>query len=88
MATVEERSKAYVKSCVGYPEEIINMMKKAYIQGAKDQKKLDIDKACEWILDNFSCEYSQSTLYYYGNSAPLHQPKYIAKDFREDMEKE
>lgn len=28
MATVEERSKAYVKSCVGYPEEIIKMVKK------------------------------------------------------------
>lgn len=77
--TIEKRSEAYVKN---YPEEINNMVKKAYVQGAKDQRKLDIDEGCEWILSNFSCPYMQSTLYYCGI---LHQPKDIAKDFREDM---
>ena len=51
--TIEKRSEAYVKSIGNYPEEIINMVKKAYVQGAKDQRKLDIDEGCEWILNNF-----------------------------------
>ena len=82
--TIKERSEAYAKSIGNYPEEIINMVKKAYVQGAKDQRKLDIDEGCEWILNNFVCDGYQFPLYYRG---VLYQPKYIASDFREDMEK-
>lgn len=72
--TVKKRSEDYAKSCIvgNYPEEVIEMVKNAYNQGAKDQRKLDIDEGCEWILSNFSCPYMQSTLYYCGI---LHQPK-------------
>ena len=82
--TIEKRSEAYVKSIGNYPEEINNMVKKAYVQGAKDQRKLDIDAGCEWILNNFVCDGYQFPLYY---RRVLYQPKYIAEDFREDMEK-
>lgn len=47
VTTIKERSEAYAKSIGNYPEEIINMVKKAYVQGAKDQRKLDIDEGCE-----------------------------------------
>lgn len=53
MTIEKKRSEAYVKN---YPEEINNMVKKAYVQGAKDQRKLDIDEGCEWILNNFVCD--------------------------------
>lgn len=38
----------------------------------------------EWILNNFVCDGYQFPLYY---RWVLYQPKYIASDFREDMEK-
>ena len=45
--TIEERADAYV----GHPEEIdefssATIKRGAYIRGAKEQKALDIDKAC------------------------------------------
>ena len=85
VATIKERSEACAKSIGNYPEEVINMVKKAYVQGAKDQRKLDIDEGCEWILNNFVSDGYQFPLYY---SKFQYQPKYIAEDFRKDMEKE
>ena len=45
--TIEERADAYV----GHPEEIdefssATIKRSAYIRGAKEQKAIDIDKAC------------------------------------------
>lgn len=52
MKTIEERADAYV----GHPEEIdeftsATIKRDAYIRGAKEQKAIDIDKACEWFAD-------------------------------------
>lgn len=50
MKTIEERADAYV----GHPEEIdeftsATIKRAAYIHGAKEQKAIDIDNACEWF---------------------------------------
>lgn len=54
--TIEERADAYV----GHPEEIdeftsATIKRGAYIRGAKEQKAIDIENACEW-LDNYLME--------------------------------
>ena len=46
MKTIEERAKEYSKG--QWDEPTAN---KAYIDGAKEQKALDIDKACKWFTD-------------------------------------
>ena len=54
MQTIEERADAYV----GHPEEIDEftsetIKRKAYIAGAKEQKAIDIERACEWLKNNW-----------------------------------
>ena len=64
MKTIEERADAYV----GHPEEIDEftsetIKRAAYIRGAKEQKAIDIDKACNIFcytgcphkIDSFDC---------------------------------
>lgn len=51
MKTIEERADAYV----GHPEEIdefssTTAKRQAFIDGAKEQRKIDIDKACDWLF--------------------------------------
>lgn len=53
--TIKERADAYV----GHPEEIdeftsATMKRVAYIHGAKEQKSIDIEKACN-ILCRYAC---------------------------------
>lgn len=53
--TIEERADAYV----GHPEEIdeftsATIKRDAYIRGAKEQKAIDIDKACS-VLCQCAC---------------------------------
>lgn len=48
--TIEERADAYV----GHPFEIdefssATAKRQAFIDGAKEQRKIDIDKACKWF---------------------------------------
>ena len=50
MKTIEERARKYSKGQWDEPTAI-----KAYIDGAKEQKAIDIEKACEW-LDNYLME--------------------------------
>lgn len=55
MKTIAERADAYV----GHPEEIdeftsATIKRDAYIRGAKEQKAIDIDKACN-ILCHYAC---------------------------------
>lgn len=62
MATIEERAhSAYCGRTTCTPENKIQRFcvnclhdgrKKAYIKGAEDQRKIDIDKACEWLKEN------------------------------------
>ena len=50
MKTIKERAKEYSKGQWDEPTAL-----KAYIDGAKEQKAIDIEKACEW-LDNYLME--------------------------------
>ena len=50
MKTIKERAKEYSKG--QWDEPTAN---KAYIDGAKEQKAIDIEKACEWF-DNYLIE--------------------------------
>ena len=50
MKTIEERARKYSKGQWDEPTAL-----KAYIDGAKEQKAIDIEKACEW-LDNYLME--------------------------------
>ena len=62
MKTIEERAKEYVPDAFdpdyilpareGY---IVNKKRLAYIAGAKEQKAIDIDKACEWLKERVQC---------------------------------
>lgn len=50
MKTIEERADVYV----GHPFEIdefssASIKRQAFIDGAKEQRKIDIDKAYEWL---------------------------------------
>ena len=49
--TIEERADAYV----GHPFEIdefssTTAKRQAFIDGAKEQRKIDIEKACDWLF--------------------------------------
>lgn len=51
MKTIEERADAYA----GHPFEIdefssASAKRQAFIDGAKEQRKIDIEKACDWLF--------------------------------------
>ena len=56
MKTIEERAKEYAPDAFdpdyilpareGY---IVSLQRRAYIAGAKEQKTIDMDRACEWL---------------------------------------
>lgn len=51
MSTIEERADIYV----GHPFEIdefssTTAKRQAFIDGAKEQRKIDIEKACDWLF--------------------------------------
>lgn len=48
--TISERINDYVQRYDEYDRGICrDVAERAYIQGATDQRKIDIDKACEWL---------------------------------------
>ena len=56
MKTIEERAKEYsLKDFDGYYTGREKAVEEGYIAGAKEQKQIDIEKACEW-LDNYLME--------------------------------
>ena len=56
MKTIEERAKEYsLKDFDGYYTGREKAVEEGYIAGVKEQRKIDIDKACEW-LDNYLME--------------------------------
>ena len=56
MKTIEKRATEYVMPLIDeHSEGNLMTIRIAYMNGAKDQKKIDIDKACEW-LDNYLME--------------------------------
>ena len=57
MKTIEERAKAnlaYEQDFYGYNLSE-NMVCRAYVRGATEQKAIDIDKACEWLKERVQC---------------------------------
>ena len=84
MATIEERAKAnlaYEQDFCGYSLSE-NMVCRAYVKGATDQKAIDIDKACEW-LDVHLAEVADRYDYAVGL-----QLRFLRENFRKAMEKE
>ena len=50
MKTIEERAKEYsLKDFDGYYTGREKAVEEGYIAGAKEQKQIDIEKACEWF---------------------------------------
>ena len=58
MKTIEERAKEYAskKGDISlspiYNEALANVYEEGYMAGAKEQKAIDIDRACEWLKEN------------------------------------
>ena len=55
MKTIEERAKDYASKKADislsaiYNEALANVYMEGYIAGAKEQNRIDIDKACDWL---------------------------------------
>ena len=83
MKTIAERAREYaenedlVQGTDGYEYCL-----RDYIKGATEQKVIDIDKACEWIKENFEyyVDVEVSSYYTYGDK--------FVDDFRKAMEDE
>ena len=83
MKTIKERAKEYSKG--QWDEPTAN---KAYIDGAKEQKAIDIDKACEWLKEN-ARDYACATVRCpYGEEEEIICDVHleIVEDFRKAME--
>ena len=65
-----------------------NMVCRAYVKGATDQKAIDIDKACEWLKEN-ARDYACATIRCpYGEEEEIicDVHREIVEDFRKAME--
>ena len=58
MKTIEERAREYgskkgdISLSPIYNEALANVYYEAYIAGAEEQKRIGIEKACEWLKEN------------------------------------
>lgn len=52
MKKIRERALAYM--CNNIERTTRKAMYEAYVDGAEDQKQIDVDKACEYLLNNIS----------------------------------
>lgn len=58
MKNIEERAKEYaskkgdISLSPVYNEALSSIYEEAYIAGAEEQKRIDVDKACEWLKEN------------------------------------
>lgn len=97
MTTIEERADAYV----GHPFEIdefssTTAKRQAFIDGAKEQRKIDIDKACQWITEHIDIPYKGEFIddepvasdYIEWCEKRLECAKAIADAFRQTMEEQ
>lgn len=48
---VNERAKTFIEHRL-IPKRLHELSTICYINGAIEQRKIDIDKACEWLIDN------------------------------------
>ena len=76
MATIEERAKAVFPN----PTHLSSKQRRAYAIGATEQKAIDIEKACEWIKENFEYYVDVEVSSYY-----TYDDKFV-DDFRTFME--
>ena len=58
MKTIEERAKEYASKKADislspiYNEALASVYEEGYMAGAKEQNRIDIDKACDWLTEN------------------------------------
>ena len=58
METIEERAKEYgskkadISLSPIYNEALASIYEEGYMAGAKEQNRIDIDKACKWLKEN------------------------------------
>ena len=58
MKTIEERAKEYgskkadISLSPIYNEDLDSIYEEGYMEGAKEQNRIDIDKACKWLKEN------------------------------------
>ena len=90
MKSIEERAELnlmYEKDFCGNSLSD-NMVCRAYVKGATDQKAIDIDKACEWLEEN-ARDYACATIRCpYGEEEEIicDVHREIVEDFRKAME--
>ena len=90
MKTIEERAKqegiiSQLRADYPYDKKSVEF---GYIQGAYDQKDIDIDKACEWLEEN-ARDYACATIRCpYGEEEEIicDVHREIVEDFRKAME--
>lgn len=73
MKTIEERAEQAAEGC--YDTAVSLVICLSYKKGAKEQRKIDIDKAWQWIRNTFF-------------SAGLYYVDDLEESFRKAMEKE
>ena len=79
MKTIEERAKDYaskkadISLSAVYNEALARIYEEGYMAGAKEQKAIDLDRACEW-LKGVQCVMHQQIAYGF------------AEEFRKAME--
>ena len=94
MKTIEERAKEYAskKGDISlspiYNEALASIYEEAYIAGATEQKRIDINKVCDWLKEN-ARDYACATVRCpYGEEEEIIcdvHPE-IVEDFRKAME--
>lgn len=64
MKTIEERALEYAKkSGIDHYTDYFDFCKQDYIAGATEQRKIDIDKTCEWLKENINGGVHPSSTY-------------------------
>lgn len=89
MKTIEERADEYV----GHPKEIdefssATIKRQAFIDGARAQRKIDIDKACEWLMTNLEIPEDGVISEEEGKELLGDKPVTFIEEFRKAMEDE
>lgn len=81
MKTIEERADSYIDDCPELTLSETIVAKNAYIQSAKDQKKIDDEKTYNWLKNNVEN-------YYYRDEAfdQVISVKNLLSDFKKVQE--
>lgn len=93
MKTIEERANEYADTKVTpYDEPMYDAWRQAimndYLAGAKEQKKIDIEKACEWLMTNLEIPEDGVISEEEGKELFGDKPVTFIEEFRKAMEDE